>query len=415
MKIGIVSNLYPSNTRGGAELVAQRVADALYERGHEVFVFTTQPYDGIRSLFPRVRERTLEVVYRFFPLNVYALRNASRMPFPVRALWHLIDLLSPWARAAVAHVIVDECPDVMITHNLKGIGVGIAREIQRRGVPHIHTLHDVQLSVPSGLLIAGHEQSFLNRSFLRRWYEAIVRRQIGTPDLVLSPSKFLADFYRERGLFTDVRLEVLPNPLPPGNRPELPKERPQMKTKFLFVGQLEEHKGVHVLLDALDQFGDDVEMHFAGEGSLAEFVNERALRDARVTFHGFVSLKNLVRLLENTDAVVLPSICYENSPTVIYESFLVGVPVVASHIGGIPELVEDGESGLLVAPGDTADLARAMRRIHSEREIWWGRTNAIRAYAQQFALGTYVTRLEQLIEGVIQKENPPQGGERSDG
>src|SRR3989338_4620052 len=60
MKIGIVSNLYPPEARGGAELVAQRVADALYQRGHEVFVLTTQPFDGIRSLFPRIRERTLE-------------------------------------------------------------------------------------------------------------------------------------------------------------------------------------------------------------------------------------------------------------------------------------------------------------------------------------------------------------------
>ena len=75
MKIGIVSNLYPPDARGGAELVAQRIADALYERGHEVFVLTTQPLEGLRSLFPRIRERTLEAVYRFFPLNVYYLRQ----------------------------------------------------------------------------------------------------------------------------------------------------------------------------------------------------------------------------------------------------------------------------------------------------------------------------------------------------
>ena len=308
----------------------------------------------------------------------------------------------------MAHVIADEHPEVIITHNLKGIGVGIAREIQLRGVPHIHTLHDVQLSVPSGLLMAGEEQSFLNRSFLRRWYEAAVRRQMGTPDLVLSPSKFLADFYLERGLFCDTRLEVLANPLPPGNRPELPKTRPQMKTKFLFVGQLEAHKGILLLLDALDQLGD-VEMHFAGEGSLAEFVSERALRDPRVTYHGFVSLDNLVKLLENIDAVVLPSICYENSPTVIYEAFLIGVPVIASRIGGIPEIVKEELSGLLVTPGSVQELVAAMRRIHNERELWWERTQSIRAYALQFGLDNYVRRLEALIEEVVKKENSPVG------
>lgn len=400
MKIGIVSNLYPPDARGGAELVAQRVADALYERGHEVFVLTTQPYDGVRSLFACVKERTLEVVYRFFPLNVYYLKNDGRIPFPFRVLWHLLDLWSPWSRAAIRHVIKDECPDVIITHNLKGIGMSIAREIQLRGVPHIHTLHDVQLSVPSGLLIVGEEQSFLNRSFLRRWYEAAARRQIGIPDLVLSPSKFLANFYLERGLFKDTHVEILPNPLPPENYPELPKTRPQMKTKFLFVGQLEPHKGVLLLLEALDQMGDDVEMHFAGDGSLAQCVSERAKRDARVTYHGFVSLNNLVKLLEHIDAVVLPSICYENSPTVIYEAFLIGVPVIASRIGGIPELVVDGVSGLLVTPGNKEELVSAMRRIHDERELWWLKTVAIREYAQQYSLDRYITRLEAFIREI---------------
>lgn len=403
MKIGIVSNLYPPDARGGAELVAQRVADALYERGHEVFVLTTQPYDGLRSLFARVRERTLEVVYRFFPLNVYYLENDGRIPFFLRLIWHLLDLWSPWSRAVTRHVIKDESPDVIITHNLKGIGVSIAREIQRHGVPHIHTLHDVQLSVPSGLLIAGEEDSFLNRSFLRRWYEAVVKHQMGTPELVVSPSKFLADFYVSRGMFTDSRMEILPNPLPPGNRPELPQMRPRMRTRFLFVGQLEMHKGVHLLLQAMDELGDDVELHFAGDGSLAEFVCERASADERVTYHGFVSLKNLMHLLENTDAVVLPSVCYENSPTVIYEAFLIGVPVIATRIGGIPELIQDDVTGILVAPGSSSELAKAMRRIHAERDTWWRKTKVIREHAQQYALDGYVTRIEELIKQVSKK------------
>ena len=126
-----------------------------------------------------------------------------------------------------------------------------------------------------------------------------------------------------------------------------------------------------------------MELHFAGEGSLAECVSDRAQRDIRVTYHGFVSLNNLVKLLEHIDAVVLPSICYENSPTVIYEAFLIGVPVIASRIGGIPELVEDGVSGLLVAPGNTEELVAAMHRIHNERDVWWKRKTAIRENAQQ--------------------------------
>lgn len=400
MKIGIVSNLYPPDARGGAELVASRIADALYERGHEVFVLTTQPFEGLRSFFPRIRERTLAAVYRFFPLNVYYLKQDGTIPFPIRALWHVIDLFSFCGRCAIRSVIRDEDPDVIITHNLKGIGVSIAREIQRQGVPHIHTLHDVQLSVPSGLLMAGQEKSWLNRSFLRRLYERGVRREIGQPNLVLSPSKFLADFYRERGLFTDTRMEILENPMPL-NQPRSRGLRTSHKTQFLYVGQLEEHKGIRELLRAVESLGEGAELHIAGEGSLAEFVTTRAELDSRVSFHGFVSLDHLLKLLDRTDAVIVPSICYENSPTVIYEAYLVGVPVIASRIGGIPELVVEGETGLLVTTGDEQDLARAMREIHDARDTWWARSDAIRAQAQKYSITHYVDRLEKYMEEIV--------------
>ncbi|MCR4314010.1 MAG: glycosyltransferase family 4 protein [Candidatus Uhrbacteria bacterium] len=400
MKIGIVSNLYPPDARGGAELVASRIADALYERGHDVFVLTTQPFEGLRSLFPRIRERTLEAVYRFFPLNVYYLKQDGAIPFPIRALWHVIDLFSYCGRCAIRTVIRDEDPDVIITHNLKGIGVSIAREIQRQGVPHIHTLHDVQLSVPSGLLMVGQEQRWLNRSFLRRLYERGVRREMGQPNLVLSPSKFLADFYRERGLFTDTRVEILENPMPL-NQPRSRGLRTAQKTQFLYVGQLEEHKGLRELLRAIESLGEDAELHIAGEGSLSEFVATRAELDSRVSFHGFVSLDHLIKLLRRTDAVIVPSICYENSPTVIYEAYLVGVPVIASRIGGIPELVMEGETGLLVRPGDERDLVRAMKEIHEGRDAWWAKGDAIRAQAQKYSIKHYVDQLEKYLKEIV--------------
>lgn len=400
MKIGIVSNLYPPDARGGAELVANRIAYALYERGHDVFVLTTQPFEGLRSLFPRIRERALEAVYRFFPLNVYHIRQDRDVPFPIRVLWHVIDLFSYCGRCAVRTVIRDEDPDIMMTHNLKGIGVSIAREIQRQGVTHIHTLHDVQLSIPSGLLMVGQEQRWLNRSFLRRLYEAGVRREMGRPNLILSPSKFLANFYRERGLFTDTRVEILQNPLPLDDVKPRGTRIPR-KTRFLYVGQLEAHKGIRELLHAVESMGEDVELHIAGEGSLSEYVTERAELDTRVNFHGFVSLNHLIDLLRSTDAVIVPSVCYENSPTVIYEASLAGVPVIASRIGGIPELVVEGETGLLVAPGDEQDLVRAMREIHMSCDVWWSKGDVIRAHASRYSIQHYVDQLEKYIQEIV--------------
>lgn len=403
MKIGIVSNLYPPDARGGAELVASRIANALYQRGHQVFVLTTKPFNGVKSFFPRVSERTLGSVYKFYPLNLYFLRQDGTIPFPLRMIWHMVDLCGFSARWVMRSVIQKEEPDIIITHNLKGLGVSVAREIQNQGVTHIHTLHDVQLSIPSGLLIYGQEQSWLNKSFMRRVYERCVRRVISTPDLVLSPSQFLADFYKKRGIFQHTRVEILPNPLPPDEIDPRGK-RIATKTRFLFVGQLEEHKGLRTLMAAMAKMGEEVELHIAGEGALNETVIEWAQRDARIFFHGFVSLNHLVRLLQQSDAVLVPSTCYENSPTVIYESYLVGVPVIASRIGGISELVKEGETGLLVEPGNEEELTEAMNQIHTQRDEWWNKTKFIRSQAECYSIDHYVDRLEKFMKELLDKE-----------
>lgn len=177
------------------------------------------------------------------------------------------------------------------------------------------------------------------------------------------------------------------------------------KTQFLYVGQLEEHKGIRELFGSLKEFGSEIEVHIAGEGRLAEFVAAQAELDHRIHFHGFVSLNFLIKLLRSVDAVVVPSTCYENSPTVIYESSLVGVPVIASRIGGIPEIVIEGETGLLVRPADEQDLARAMRMVHDERDVWWTKSESIRAQATQYSIKHYVDRLEEFIEEMRQKKS----------
>lgn len=400
MKIGIVSNLYPPQARGGAELVAQRIADALYEKGYEVIVLTTEPYQGIRTLFPNIRERHLEVVYRFFPLNFYYIKHDRRVWFPIRLLWHIVDLFNPFARRAIRHVINDEDLDVIITHNLKGLGVSVGREIQKQGIPHIHTLHDVQLTVPSGLLIYGQEKNCLNSGFLRSIYEKGVKQAIGKPDAVISPSQFLADFYTNRGMFEDSKMFIVPNPLPPVDA--LARDpRVSGPTRFLYVGQLEHHKGILQLFDAMEKLGDNVELHVAGDGALADYAARRASMDPRIRYHGFVSMEHLMKIVQTSDAVLVPSLCYENSPTVIYESYKVGVPVIASRIGGIPELIKDGETGLLVEPGNVEELAKAMQQFVEKPDVWWGKTPEIYEHGKQYRVSEYIRKLEEIIQEIV--------------
>ncbi|KKW32018.1 MAG: hypothetical protein UY77_C0039G0002 [Candidatus Uhrbacteria bacterium GW2011_GWA2_53_10] len=356
MTIGLISNLYPPYARGGAEQIVRRTAHELDRRGHRVFILTTRPFAGWKSMRQPTVERLVGTVYRFYPPNLYHPLNDWHWPWPARAVWHLTDM---WSR-------------------------------------HIHTLHDVQLSVPSGLLMAGQDQGWMNYSPLRLWYEQQVKGIVGSPHVVISPSKFLADFYEQRGFFPMSRREVLPNPAP-DVRMELPGPRQAGPLRLLYAGQLEPHKGVQLLLETLNTFDLPFELHIAGEGSLAGYVSEWAQRDSRVTYHGFESLENLVNLFAVCDGVVVPSLCFENSPTIIYESFLAGVPVVASNIGGVGELVQHGKNGYLVTPGHADELRAAFRRLAADTDQFRARQGEIRKSIAAHSLSNYVNRLEGFI------------------
>jgi glycosyltransferase involved in cell wall biosynthesis len=393
MKIGIVSNLYPPISRGGAEQIAHRVAHELHVLGHDVFVVSTQRE---WSLVPHITESNVERIYRYRPYNLYHPLDDHRYAFPVRIAWHLIDMYGGHAARALGTVLDEERPDVVITHNLKGFGMQAVSAIRDRRIRHIHTLHDVQLAIPSGLLIYGQERNWLNASFAQRWYESSMKRIVGSPDVVVSPSKFLADFYASRGFFPESRRVVLPNPAPNIQAPQR-SSRCSGPVRILFAGQLEEHKGIKFLLETLNRGAMPFELHVAGEGTLTSYVEEWARRDARVIYHGFCSLGNLVKLFSISDAVVVPSLCYENSPTVIYESFQAGVPVVAANIGGVGELVRDKQNGYLFAPGDGGALLAALRRLTSDEDKFWSRSSEIRASALDHSLAAYVAKLEELM------------------
>lgn len=393
MKIGIVSNLYPPVVRGGAEQIAHRIALELRAKGHDVFVVSTQK-DG--TAMPRVTESNIERVYRYRPLNLYHSLDDHRHTFPVRLAWHLVDLFAKHPERALGAVLDKEKPDVVLTHNLKGFGMRCVEAIRSRGIRHVHTLHDVQLAIPSGLMIYGEEKSLMNDSPPQRWYARQMQRIVGSPTVVVSPSKFLADFYTSRGFFSDSHVEILPNPAPAIQPPPRTERKPG-PLRLLFAGQLETHKGIQFLLRALNTLDAPFELHVAGEGTLTSFVNGWANRDSRVVYHGFCSLDNLVKLFLISDAVVVPSLCYENSPTVIYEAFKTGVPVVAANIGGVGELVRDGENGYLFRPGDGEGLRSTLRKLAAGEGKFWERQEEIRRTVEGFSLPAYVARLEGLM------------------
>ena len=136
-----------------------------------------------------------------------------------------------------------------------------------------------------------------------------------------------------------------------------------------FAGVFSPWKGAHVLLDAISQVDGALQVQLHGrdvEPMFQDYIDglrEKADQDPRITFLGAYSAEQLGQVMAGLDLLVVPSLWYENSPLVILEAFTAGVPVIASALGGIIEIVRAGVDGFTFPAGDSAALAKRLRRL----------------------------------------------------
>jgi len=124
----------------------------------------------------------------------------------------------------------------------------------------------------------------------------------------------------------------------------------------VYFGRLSPEKGLFTLLQAARNLPAQVKI--IGDGPLRQVLEERVAQEglANVDFLGYRSGQDLQEAIRSAAAVVLPSEWYENNPRTVIEAFALGKPVIGSRIGGIPELVRDGETGFTFEPGNAEDL-----------------------------------------------------------
>ena len=394
MKICLISNLYSPYNRGGAEQVVKNTVDGLLEKGHEVVVITARPrQSGVWGL----SETPHLKIYAFFPFNFFFYGNDFAHPSWLRFFWHILDTFNLHSYFVVRRILQQEKPDVVHTHNLKGLGFLIPLAIKKLNLFHVHTLHDVQLVEPSGIIITTQKKSFFYEIF-RQAYEKICRVLFGSPQVVISPSKFLLEFYEKRNFFPHSRKLVVPNPVISktgifSSRP------PRQPFTFLYLGQIEEHKGVLFLIDAFKLFSSSfpqVNLLAVGAGSKLEEARKLAGGQEQIIIKGRVDRGDLSQIFSSADLTIVPSLCYENSPTVIFESFAHGVPVLASSIEGVAELIKDGENGLTFLAGNKESLISKLSwAVQNPEQIQQMRPAALNSI-QGRGLGEYLDKLLKM-------------------
>jgi glycosyltransferase involved in cell wall biosynthesis len=341
----LVTGIWPPDV-GGPAVHAPALAGFLSDRGHEVRVVTTAARP------PEARAYDVRWVARSVPAGLRHVAVASLVARSARGAD--VVYATSMIRRAAAGAAVARRPLVV------KLVADEAYERARRADLFSGTLDEFQ-GFAGGPRVRA----------LRTSRTAALRRA----DVVISPSAYLRELAIGWGLDPG-GVVVVPNPAP--SPPALPPREALRAGLALdgpslaFAGRLTAQKDLDIAFDALADV-PAATLVVLGDGPERASL-ERRLRDAgldgRVRFLGSGTREDVLRLFRAADAAVLPS-RWENMPHALLEALAVGTPVVAAAVGGVPEVVHDGENGLLVPPGDAAALGAAIARLlddHGLRE-----------------------------------------------
>ncbi|MFC7486358.1 glycosyltransferase family 4 protein [Knoellia sp. CPCC 206453] len=291
---------------------------------------------------------------------------------------------SPRSRTGIEQALARFEPDIVHFHNVyHQLSPSVVAAVASADVPCVMTLHDYKIACPSYQLLANGAlcqdcvESGTWHAVARRCKEGSlaasavlaaesgVHRALGAwdaVDLFLSPSRFLADVVRRSGV-AEGRIRVLHNVVDPAGDPATGPGR-----DLVVAGRLSHEKGVDVAIRAMTSVPGDTVLHVAGDGPQAQSLHDLAHRLApgRVRFHGRLPAPDLHRLVASCVATVVPSRWHENQPLSVLESFALGVPVVSTDLGGLPELVTDGLTGRLVPADRPEALATCLTAMVSD-------------------------------------------------
>jgi glycosyltransferase involved in cell wall biosynthesis len=361
MKVLQVSqNLF---VRGGSDRMFLDTCALLTRHGHEVIPFVARHPDNDESPWAQ-----------YFPLAADFDR-----PRPLDLPRYVYS--RPAARA-IRGLIREHRPDVAHLHIYYGkLTASILPVLKAEGVPVVHTMHEYRQISPNYTLVhkdridedccgmhawRAAARRFNRGSFSRsalaafEWY---VSRMVGSQRSI---NRFIAisDFQKhkmaEHGVPAD-RITRVYNFVEPGDEPVEPTGTGEY---VLYFGRIERIKGVFTLADAAAKL-PGLRVKIVGEGDakpeLAEYLKINNISNVELV--GFTQAQALKSLIRDSLATVLPAQWYEPFGLTVLESFAQCRPVIASRIGALPELIDDGKDGLLFEPGNAGGLCRKMRAL----------------------------------------------------
>jgi len=404
MRILLINNQHHS--KGGAHAVYLNTAELLKKHGHEVFFFAQKDEKVLSyeyaDYFPAGKDyRKLSLVSKINSIEKFVYNKEA-----YHKIKEYINVIKP----DIAHVHLF----------MGGLTVSILKALKENNIPVVHTVHDYRLICPAYLFLNGKNQ-LCDKCKKNKYYNCIKnkcsenklsqstilaldsynRLLFYKPQNYIDRYIFVSDFAKKKHIEfeydTKSKMSRVYNFMP-----NIDEIKPQ-KAKgdyMLYLGRLSREKGVSTLIEAQKKM--NFKLKVAGTGPLLE--NYQTNEDENVQFLGFQSGENLINLIQRASFIIVPSEWYENNPMSIIESYAYGKPVIGANIGGIPEIVQNNQTGFLFESGNVDSLREAIKKAIDlgfedyEQMAINARNFAVENFSPQIHYSSLIQLYEQTIK-----------------
>lgn len=401
MKILMVNKfLYP---KGGAETYTLKLGQELEKRGNEVQYFGM--YDEKNTVGNKLNLYTQNMDFH--------TNKLKKITYPFKIIYSFD------AKRKMKKIISDFKPDIIHLNNINfQLTPSIIDIANKMKVAIVQTVHDYQMICPNHFLYNWKEKKICEKCIKgSKWnctkyncihnskaksilgsIEGIIYSKIlksySKVNLYICPSKFLEEELLKNDIFKGKTVPIC-------NFVELDKNSEITKKEdyVLYFGRLAEEKGLLELIEAMKKL-PNIKLKIAGTGPLEKIIKS----ESNIEFVGFKTGDELIELISKAKFAIYPSVWYENCPLSILESESYGTPVITANYGGMKELVENNETGILINEIKPETLKENIEKLYNDdNKIRYMSKNCIDKRKKMITLQQYTNKLEKLYTTTIYK------------